>query len=77
MNYPCPCNIVNSEMTKYFRSLCLLTNTTAFSDKWNKINQEFTSLYQKRQFIHSYVCEGMEQLEFKEAQDESIKLISK
>ncbi len=77
MNYLCPSNIVDSEMTKYFRSLCLVANTTAISDKWRKINQEFILMYQKRQFIHSYVCEGMEQLEFEEAQDELIKLISK
>lgn len=76
MNYQYGSAIDDSEMTKYIRSLCLVANTIAISDKWSKIEQEFNSLYEKRQYIHSYICEGMEQLEFKEAHDELNKLIS-
>ena len=63
-------------MIKYTSSLCLVANTTAIADKWSKIDQEFNSLYKKRQYIHSYFCEGMEQLEFKEDQDELNNLLN-
>lgn len=76
VNYRHGSTIDGSEMTKYPRSLCLVANTTAISDKWEKINNDFNSLYEKRRYIHSYICEGMEQLEFKEAQSDLIELLS-
>merc|ERR1711868_228017 len=50
--------------------LCMLSNTTAISEAWNRLNRKFDLMYAKRAFIHWYVGEGMEEGEFGEARED-------
>jgi tubulin alpha len=52
------------------RSVCVLSNTTAISDAWTRLDRKFDLLYSKRAFVHWYVGEGMEEGEFSEARED-------
>lgn len=48
----------------------MLSNTTAIEEAWAKLNHKFDLMYNKRAFVHWYVSEGMEELEFAEARED-------
>lgn len=59
----------NSNMAPVSRAVCSLTNTTAISEAWGRLNANFDLLHAKRAFVHWYVAEGMEEGEFSEARE--------
>jgi len=59
-----------SSMAKAPRSVCMLSNTTAISEAWSRLNHKFDLMYAKRAFVHWYVGEGMEEGEFSEARED-------
>ncbi|EPR77979.1 Alpha tubulin [Spraguea lophii 42_110] len=52
------------------RAVCMLSNTTAISEAWKRLNRKFDLMFSKRAFVHWYVGEGMEEGEFSEARDD-------
>ncbi|KAI8328916.1 tubulin alpha-3 chain [Chlamydoabsidia padenii] len=50
--------------------VCLLSNTTAIAEAWNRLDHKFDLMYAKRAFVHWYVGEGMEEGEFSEARED-------
>jgi tubulin alpha len=48
----------------------MLSNTTAISEAWVRLDYKFDLMYAKRAFVHHYVGEGMEEGEFIEARDD-------
>ncbi|KAG9317486.1 Tubulin/FtsZ, GTPase domain-containing protein [Chiua virens] len=47
-----PANIPNGDLAKTSRSLCMLSNTTAISVAWNRLDYKFDLMYSKRAFVH-------------------------
>ena len=56
------------------RALCMLSNTTAIVEAWKRINLKFDLMYDKRAFVHWYVGEDMEEVEFSNAKEDLLIL---
>jgi tubulin alpha len=54
----------------------MLSNTTAIADPWRRLMEKFDLMYFRKAFVHWYVGEGMEDVEFSEARADLIGLVA-
>lgn len=45
-----------------------LGNSTAIQEVFKRISDQFTAMFRRKAFLHWYTCEGMDEMEFTEAE---------
>ena len=51
-------------------------NTTAIKDVWQRIQDQFAAMFSRKAFLHWYTGEGMDEMEFNEAESNMQDLIA-
>ncbi|BET01462.1 Hypothetical protein NTJ_14273 [Nesidiocoris tenuis] len=70
INYMPPAYVPGGDLARTTRALAMLSNTSAITPAWSRLNSKFALMFRKRAFVHHYVGEGMEESEFTEAQED-------
>merc|ERR1739838_1033011 len=51
-------------------------NTTAIQDMFKRVAEQFTAMFRRKAFLHWYTDEGMDEMEFTEAESNMNDLVS-
>merc|ERR1712022_88842 len=57
-------------------STTFIGNTTAVQEVWKRVAEQFTSMFRRKAFLHWYTGEGMDEMEFTEAESNMNDLVS-
>merc|ERR1719156_388812 len=57
-------------------SVTFLGNTTAIQDMFKRVAEQFTAMFRRKAFLHWYTGEGMDEMEFTEAESNMNDLVS-
>jgi len=57
-------------------SVTFIANTTAIQDMFKRVSEQFTAMFRRKAFLHWYTGEGMDEMEFTEAESNINDLIA-
>merc|ERR1712147_276853 len=57
-------------------SATFIGNTTAIQDMFKRVGEQFTAMFRRKAFLHWYTGEGMDEMEFTEAESNTNDLVS-
>jgi len=57
-------------------SVTFIGNSTAIQELFKRVNDQFTAMFRRKAFLHWYTGEGMDEMEFTEAESNMHDLIS-
>jgi tubulin beta len=57
-------------------STTLTGNTTSMQELWQRLSNQFAAMYKRKAFLHWYTGEGMDEMEFTEAESNLNDLIA-
>merc|ERR1712159_687020 len=57
-------------------AVTFLGNSTAVQEMFKRVGEQFTSMFRRKAFLHWYTGEGMDEMEFTEAESNMNDLVS-
>merc|ERR1711881_5057 len=57
-------------------STCFIGNSTAIQEMFKRVSEQFTGMFRRKAFLHWYTGEGMDEMEFTEAESNMNDLVS-
>merc|ERR1711871_1585868 len=57
-------------------SVTFIANTTAIQDMFKRVSDQFTAMFRRKAFLHWFTSEGMDEMEFTEAESNMSDLVS-
>ena len=57
-------------------SVTFIGNSTAIQELFKRVSEQFTSMFRRKAFLHWYTGEGMDEMEFSEAESNMNDLVS-
>merc|ERR1712113_702760 len=57
-------------------AVAFLGNSTAIQEMFKRVGEQFTSMFRRKAFLHWYTGEGMDEMEFTEAESNMNDLVS-
>merc|ERR1712182_175628 len=57
-------------------AVCFVGNTTAIQEMLKRVAEQFTGMFRRKAFLHWYTGEGMDEMEFTEAESNMNDLVS-
>merc|ERR1712118_387078 len=57
-------------------AVCFVGNTTAIQKMFKRVAEQFTGKFRRKDFLHWYTGEGMDEMEFTEAESNMNDLVS-
>merc|ERR1712075_7123 len=57
-------------------AVCFVGNTTAIQEMFKRVAEQFTGMFRRKAFLHWYTGEGMDEVEFTEAESNMNDLVS-
>merc|ERR1712091_681415 len=57
-------------------AVTFLGNSTAIQELWKRVSEQFTGVFRRKAFLHWYTGEGMDEMEFTEAESNMNDLVS-
>jgi len=69
-------SVVNTPPKGLKLSVTFLANTTAIQDVFKRVAEQFTMMFRRKAFLHWYTGEGMDEMEFTEAESNMNDLVS-
>ena len=58
-------------------SSMFIGNSTSIQEMFRRVSEQFTAMFRRRSFLHWYTGEGMDEMEFIEAESNMNDLVSK
>lgn len=60
----------------YLQSSTFIGNSTAIQELFKRVSDQFTAMFRRKAFLHWYTGEGLDEMEFTEAESNMNDLIS-
>jgi len=57
-------------------SVTFIGNSTAIQEMFKRVGEQFTAMFRRKAFLHWYTGEGMDEMEFTEAESNMNDLVS-
>ena len=57
-------------------SSTFMGNSTSIQEMFRRVSQQFTAMFRRKAFLHWYTCEGMDEMEFTEAESNMNDLVA-
>lgn len=64
-----PTQVPGGDVAKTCRSCCMISNTTAVTELWARLNYKFGLMYARKAFLHWFINDGIEEEDIKMARD--------